>query len=97
MAVSEDAVSTLAGVSNVYVIDHGQARQQMVSLGPRVGKLFELLGGLKGDEILAASNLTLLATGVPVRIAAAAGTDVPPESIPTPGEKSADRDAGGRP
>lgn len=97
MAVSEDAVSTLAGVSNVYVIDRGQARQQMVSLGPRVGKLFELLGGLKGDEVLAASNLTLLATGVPVRIAGEANADLPPKSIPDPGKKSADRDVGGRP
>ena len=69
LAVPENAISTLAGVSNVYVIENGKARQQMVSLGIRVGNLFELTGGLKGDEILASSNLTLLATGVPVKIA----------------------------
>ncbi|MBN1569945.1 MAG: efflux RND transporter periplasmic adaptor subunit [Acidobacteria bacterium] len=69
MAVPEYAVSTLAGVSNVYVIENGKARQQMVSLGPRVGNLHELISGLDGNEILAASNLTLLATGVPVKIA----------------------------
>jgi HlyD family secretion protein len=96
MAVSEDAVSTLAGVSNVYVIDRGQARQQMVSLGPRAGKLFELLGGLKGDEVLAASNLTLLATGVPVKVAGEADADLP-KSIPDLGKKAADRGMGGRP
>lgn len=69
MAVPENAISTLAGVSNVYVIENGKARQQMVSLGIRVGSFFELTGGLKGDEILASSNLTLLATGVQVKIA----------------------------
>lgn len=69
LAVPENAISTLAGVSNVYIIENGKARQQMVSLGIRVGNLFELTGGLKGDEILASSNLTLLATGVPVKIA----------------------------
>jgi RND family efflux transporter MFP subunit len=68
MAVPENAVSTLAGVSNVYVIENGKARQQMVSLGIRAGDLLELTGGLKGNEILASSNLTMLATGVPVKI-----------------------------
>ncbi len=72
IAVSEDAISTLAGVSNVYVIEGGRARQQMVSLGAGVGSLGEILSGLKGDEVLAASNLTLLATGVPVKISGAA-------------------------
>lgn len=68
LAIPEDTVSTLAGVSNVYVIEDGKARQQMVSLGVRIGKLFELTGGLKGNEVLASSNLTMLATGVKVRI-----------------------------
>jgi membrane fusion protein (multidrug efflux system) len=68
MAISEDAISTLAGVSNVYVIENGKARQQMISLGTRAENLLEILGGLKGDEILAASNLSMLATGVPVAI-----------------------------
>jgi len=68
LAIPENAVSTLAGVSNVYIIEGGKARQQMVTLGTRVGDLFELTGGLKGDEVLASSNLTLLATGVPVKV-----------------------------
>jgi membrane fusion protein, multidrug efflux system len=75
MAIPEDAISTLAGVSNVYVIENGKARQQMVTLGARMDNLFELIGGLKGDETLAASNLTLLATGVPVKIAHASGME----------------------
>jgi RND family efflux transporter MFP subunit len=68
MAIPEDAISTLAGVSNVYVIDQGKIRQQPVSLGTHIGKLVEVLGGLQGNELLAASNLTMLATGVPAKI-----------------------------
>lgn len=68
LAIPENAISTLAGVSNVYIIENGKARQQMISLGTRVGNLYEIVSGLKGDEVLATSNLTLLATGVPVRI-----------------------------
>ena len=68
LAIPENAISTLAGVSNVYIIESGKARQQMISLGTRVGNLYEIVSGLKGDEVLATSNLTLLATGVPVRI-----------------------------
>lgn len=68
LAVPEKAIFTLAGVSSVYVIEDDKARQQAVSLGTRVDGSVELLSGLKGDEVLAASNLSLLATGVPVRI-----------------------------
>jgi RND family efflux transporter MFP subunit len=67
MAVPETSVSTLAGVSNVFVIENGKARQQMVSLGTRIGDVIELISGLKGDEILATSNLNMLATGVSVK------------------------------
>jgi RND family efflux transporter MFP subunit len=68
MAVSEDTVSTLAGVSTVYVIDKNKARQQVVALGAKQGKLWEITDGLKGDELLASSNLNQLATGTTVRV-----------------------------
>ena len=68
MAVPENAISTLAGVSNVYIIEGNTVRQQQVTPGTRVGNLVEITGGLNGDETLAASNLSLLATGVSVRI-----------------------------
>ncbi len=73
MAIPEDAISTLAGISNVYVIENGKAKQQQVTLGTRLGNLVELLEGLKGDEVLAASNLNLLATGVSIKIAQTGG------------------------
>ena len=67
IAVGDDTVSTLAGVSTVYVIDEGKARQQIVTLGEHLGKLWEIVDGLKGTETLASSNLNQLATGTPVR------------------------------
>jgi RND family efflux transporter MFP subunit len=68
MAAPETAISTLAGVSTVYVIDNGKARQQQVTLGARQDKLVEIAAGLKGTEILAVTNLNQLATGVAVRV-----------------------------
>jgi RND family efflux transporter MFP subunit len=81
LAVPEEAVSTLAGVSAVFVIQGGKARQQAVTIGARDGKLLEVLSGLKGDEVLATSNLSQLATGVavqaePVSSAGAPGGDL---------------------
>jgi RND family efflux transporter MFP subunit len=82
MAVPEQTISTLAGVSSVYVIDNGVVRQQTVQLGEREDKFFEVLGGLKGDETLAASNLNELVSGVRIgdggEEAGLAGAD-PPE------------------
>jgi RND family efflux transporter MFP subunit len=68
MAAPENAISTLAGVSTVYVIEKGKARQQQVTLGAHQDKLIEIASGLKGTEVLAATNLNQLATGVTVRV-----------------------------
>jgi membrane fusion protein (multidrug efflux system) len=68
LAVPEDAISTLAGVSTVYVIENGKARQQQIALGARQNKLVEVTTGLKGDEQLATTNLSQLATGIAVRL-----------------------------
>jgi multidrug efflux pump subunit AcrA (membrane-fusion protein) len=66
IAVPEEAVLTLAGVASVYLIENGIVRQQTIRLGEKEGKYFEVLEGLKGDEILAASNLNELVTGIRV-------------------------------
>jgi RND family efflux transporter MFP subunit len=97
MAVSEDAVSRLAGVSNVYIIEDGKARQQMVSLGSQIGNVYEILDGLKGDETLAASNLTLLASGVRVKIAQASNAPAPTGEMQRPPADPAAGRRGGRP
>jgi multidrug efflux pump subunit AcrA (membrane-fusion protein) len=67
LAVAENTVSTLAGVSSVYVISDGKVTQTTVSLGVRQGNLWEVVSGLKGDETLAANRLNELATGVTIR------------------------------
>ncbi len=67
LAVPETAVSTLAGVSSVYVINDGVVTQQAVTLGVKQGNLWEVADGLKGDETLANNRLNELATGVRVR------------------------------
>src|SRR3954467_4060951 len=66
LAVPDSAVSTLAGVSSVYVVRDGKIVQQSVTLGVRQAALWEVVEGLKGDETLAASRLTGPATGVSV-------------------------------
>ena len=66
IAAPEDAVSTLAGVSTVFVVENGKVRPQNVTLGVHQGKLIEIVDGLKGNETLAASNLSQLEAGVAV-------------------------------
>lgn len=66
MSVPDAAVSTLAGVSSVYVVKDGKITQQTVTLGVRQGDKWEVVEGLKGSETLAASRLNELATGVSV-------------------------------
>ncbi|MBI2150835.1 MAG: efflux RND transporter periplasmic adaptor subunit, partial [Acidobacteria bacterium] len=66
LAVPEQAVLTLAGVASVYLIQNGVVKQQTVRLGQREGQYIEILEGLKGDEILAASNLNELVSGTRV-------------------------------
>ena len=68
LAVPDAAVSILAGVPSVYVIANGKITQQSVTLGVRQGDNWEVTDGLKGDEILAASRLNELASGVAVRV-----------------------------
>ena len=68
MAVSDSAISTLAGVSSVYIVKDSKITQKAVTLGVRQGDRWEILEGLKGDETLAASRLNELATGVTIEI-----------------------------
>ncbi|HEY3381919.1 MAG TPA: efflux RND transporter periplasmic adaptor subunit [Vicinamibacterales bacterium] len=75
LAVPDAAVSTLAGVSSVYVVDKGKIAQVTVTLGVRQGNVWEVVDGLKGDETLAASNLNQLATGVAVKALGAGEPD----------------------
>jgi membrane fusion protein, multidrug efflux system len=71
IATPDDAISTLAGVSTVFVIEGNKARAQQVTLGARKDNMVEITSGLKGDETVATSNLSQLATGVSVRVGGA--------------------------
>jgi RND family efflux transporter MFP subunit len=66
VAAPEDAVSTLAGVSTVFVIENGKVRPQNVTVGVHQGNLIEIVEGLHGSETLATSNLSQLSAGVAV-------------------------------
>jgi membrane fusion protein, multidrug efflux system len=96
LAVPEDAISTLAGVSTVYVIENGKARQQQVTLGARQDKLAEVTSGLDGDETLATTNLSQLATGVTVRVATPGDENASETSGRSSGARGGRRGAGAR-
>ena len=67
LAAPEGAVSALAGVSTVFVIEKGKARQQEVAVGPVHDGLVEIVSGLEGTERLATTNLNQLSTGAAVK------------------------------
>lgn len=65
-AVPDAAVSTLAGVSTVFVVEDNKVRRQTVTVGVRQDGMYEIVEGLKGDEMLASSNLSQLSNGLTV-------------------------------
>jgi multidrug efflux pump subunit AcrA (membrane-fusion protein) len=89
-AVTENAVSTLAGVSAVYIVEDGKVRQQAVVLGVKQGDLYEIVDGLKGDEELAATNLNQLATGTAIQTGQG-GAAAPEGAAPAAGQGGAGR------
>jgi membrane fusion protein, multidrug efflux system len=80
-AIPEQTISTLAGVSSVFIINQNKIKQQEVRLGARQGQLVEITTGIQGGETLAASNLNMLATGVTVQTGASRQADVD-EGVP---------------
>jgi RND family efflux transporter MFP subunit len=77
LAVPQEAVSTLAGVSSVFVVEDGTVRQQNVTLGAQEGNFIEIMEGLKGTETLAASSLNEITTGMKVTLADSPGAAAP--------------------
>ncbi len=93
MAVPEQAISTLAGVSTVFIIEDKKVLQRVVSLGAKYGTFFELLDGLSGVETLAATNLSQLANGTLVETGSSKSAT--PDGKEAEG-KPAGREKGGR-
>jgi RND family efflux transporter MFP subunit len=73
LAAPDDAISTLAGVSTVFVIEDGTARQQEVTLGAHQDSLTEIVDGLNGSELVATTNVNQLATGTAVQVGSISG------------------------
>jgi RND family efflux transporter MFP subunit len=100
MAIPQETISALAGVTSVYVVEGGIVRQQNVTLGVQQGNLFEVSSGLQGNEILAASNLPEIITGMQVVEAAASpapGGQTPETTGQTGGgERAGSRRSGGQ-
>jgi len=95
LAVPQEALSTLAGVSSVYVIENGEVRQQNIKLGVQEGNFYEVLEGLQGTESLAASSLNEITTGMKVTaVAVAPAKDAPAKNAQPSGEGQ--RRGGGR-
>ena len=61
------AVRTDAGVSRVFVMKDGYARERIVQIGQTEGDLIEIRSGISADEIVATSNLEMLSEGVAVK------------------------------
>lgn len=61
------AVRTESGVSRVFVIKDGHARERQVQLGQNEGDLVEIKSGITADEIVATSNVEQLSDGTTVR------------------------------
>jgi RND family efflux transporter MFP subunit len=86
MAVPEEAISQLAGVSSIFAIVDNKVHQVTITKGSNKGKLVEIVSGLNGDEVLAVTNINQLANGVAVEVisgsAAAAQTEKSPSTTP---------------
>jgi RND family efflux transporter MFP subunit len=61
------AVRTEAGVSRLFVMKDGYARERIVQIGQTEGDLIEIRSGISADEIVATSNLEMLSEGVAVK------------------------------
>ncbi len=61
------AVRTEAGVSRLFVIKDGQARERVVQLGQTEGDLVEVKNGVAANEAVATSNVEKLSDGLAVK------------------------------
>jgi RND family efflux transporter MFP subunit len=72
LVVPAAAVTTVAGVSHVFVVRDGSAEQRMITTGLTLGPVTEVLQGLSAGELVATSGVEALADGAQVRVGTAA-------------------------
>jgi RND family efflux transporter MFP subunit len=77
--VTESAVSYLAGITRVFVVADGTARERTVTLGARQDGLIEVVKGVRPGDQVATSGIAQLQDGAPVTPAAPAdrGAETP--------------------
>jgi membrane fusion protein, multidrug efflux system len=69
--VPSEAVTSLAGITKVFVIADGKAVERLVKPGTRQGTWVEIPQGVKAGDSVAVTNLGALFNGAPVEPAAA--------------------------
>jgi membrane fusion protein (multidrug efflux system) len=69
--VPSEAVTSIAGITKVFVVADGRARERLVKPGVRQGTWVEIPGGVKAGETVAVTNLAALFDGAPVETAPA--------------------------
>lgn len=70
----EAAVSYFVGITKVFVIADGKARERRVKAGARQAGMVEILEGVRPGEVVATSSLAQLYDGAPVRVAGREGS-----------------------
>jgi membrane fusion protein (multidrug efflux system) len=68
LLVPARAVVNFYGINKVFAVNSGKVQERVVKLGDRFGDQFEILEGLKPEEVVATSNLEKLAMGTPVEV-----------------------------
>jgi len=74
VVVPTAAVTTVAGVSHVFVVRGSTVEQRMITTGLVLREVTEVVQGLSSGEMVATSRLEALIDGAAIRVAAAAGT-----------------------
>jgi RND family efflux transporter MFP subunit len=69
--VPSEAVTSIAGITKVFVIANGKALERLVKPGTRQGTWVEIPQGVKAGDSVAVTNLGALFNGAPVEPAAA--------------------------
>jgi RND family efflux transporter MFP subunit len=69
--VPSEAVTSIAGITKVFVVTDGKAVERLVKPGTRQGTWVEIPGNVKAGEAVAVTNLAALFNGAPVEPAPA--------------------------
>ncbi|MEK7387395.1 MAG: efflux RND transporter periplasmic adaptor subunit, partial [candidate division NC10 bacterium] len=66
--VPGESVTSIAGITKVFVVANGKAQERLVRPAARQGTWVEIADGVKAGEIVATSNLAALFNGAPVEL-----------------------------